>query len=650
MNNECTKEIQVKESSLLTGLAKIITILNKIGKVSRWANLVGLITFFLMILFNFVNVILRYFFNRPIIGDKEITSVLLVVVVGLGIAYTQSQKGHVTVDIITNFVSSRVKLIMNTITSLIGIGLFAIILWRSIVQFIWFWQQNTINTYTIQIPSAPFEAVILLGLVLMLLLLIRDFTANLIDCIKQCINIATWLMMLGIFVVVVALGILWMQPGLWEMNLATVGILGVVVSLIFLFSGMPISFALILSSFLFIGHIRGVATAFDTMGTTLYATFSNYLWAVLAFFVIMGFFCLWAKFGEDLYRSAHKWIGHISGGLGIATIAACTAMASIVGDTLSVVSTMATVALPEMKKFKYNDGLSTGAVAAGATIGPMIPPSMGFIMYGIITQQSIGKLFIAGIIPGILLALAFSLTIYIQCRKNPLLGPPSEKSSWKDRFVSLKAGGPVVVLFLLVIGGIYVGAFTPTEGGAVGAAGALIIGLFMRRLNKEKIMESLLGAGKIIAMVFLIIYGATLMTRFIAWCNLGEIVRQSITALSLPHFAIALLIFLVFFILGFIIDIMPIFLIGIPIFHPIMISMGYDPIWVALELTALIQLGLITPPVATNLFAIKGVAQTVPISVIYKGIWPFVMATLSVVIILFLLPGVVTWLPNLLYR
>jgi len=274
---------------------------------------------------------------------------------------------------------------------------------------------------------------------------------------------------------------------------------------------------------------------------------------------------------------------------------------------------------------------------------------MGFLFYAIITNQSIGKLFIAGVIPGILLTLAFMATIYIQCRAHPLFGPAGEKTPWKERFVSTKSGGPIVTLFLLVIGGIYIGIFTPTEGGGIGAAGALILGLIMGRFTWRRFYESLLESGKNMAFLLLILVGATIFTRFIAWCNLTPVIQHAILSWSIPPPLVMVIILAIFFALGPITDTLPLVLIGVPIFHPIGVAMGYDPVWLAVEIVAMIQLGQITPPVAEVLFVLKSVGKDIPLSTIFKGVWPFVWATIAVIILMLIFPTLATWLPNLMY-
>jgi tripartite ATP-independent transporter DctM subunit len=380
----------------------------------------------------------------------------------------------------------------------------------------------------------------------------------------------------------------------------------------------------------------------------VYRNSGSYSWSVLPFFVTMGFVCLFARFGEDLYQAAYKWVGHIRAGLSVATISACTGFAAIVGDSLSSTATMGSVALPQMKKYGYDDRLSAGAIVSGATLGPIIPPSVAFIMVGVLTGISIGDLFVAGILPGIVIASCYIVTIYIWSRINPKIGPAGEKTGWKARIISLRAGGPVLALFLLVIGGIYMGVFTPTEGGAIGAVGALFIGLIMMRFNWTRIYQTFLESGKVISMTFIILIGSIMFTRFAAWCNLSNTLQDAILSMGLSSTLFMIVILAVFLFLGFFIDLPPLLLIGIPLVFPIAEAMGINPIWFGVITVIVINLGALTPPVGINLFVLKGVDKTIPIGKIYAGALPFVAGTIVAVVIIFVAPALTTWLPGML--
>jgi tripartite ATP-independent transporter DctM subunit len=398
----------------------------------------------------------------------------------------------------------------------------------------------------------------------------------------------------------------------------------------------------------FIAHIRGFETALIMLGTDFYKTVGSYSWSVLPFFILMGYFCLHFKFGEDLFYAAYRWLGHLKGGMAIATVGACTAFSAIVGDTVSATATMGAVAIPEMNKYRYDNRLSAGCVAAGASLGPIIPPSVAFILYAVLSNMSVGDLFIAGIIPGIILALCFALIIFVWCLLKPNAGPSGARSNWGERATSLKSCGPVIILFIIVIGGIYMGIFTPTEGGAIGATVAFMLGLIMKRWNRQGFIRSLLETGKVTSMVFLIIIGGMMFSRFGAWCNLSNEIFNIFTNLGLSPTVCVIMILLVLCILGFFVDGMALMLIGVPIFHAIAVSMGINPLWFAILVCLAINLGTITPPVGINLFVLKGLNKEIPMKTIYFGAIPFAAGTLLAMVVLFIAPVLVTWLPGIL--
>jgi tripartite ATP-independent transporter DctM subunit len=636
----------VKKSS--TAIEVAIRILDKVGLFSRWTNVVGISVLFLMVFVTFIDVIMRYVFNSPIKGVLEFTEVMMIVAVFLGIAHTQNQKGHVTVDLVSAVLTPRRRLILEFITTFLGIGLFIVIIWRSIVKTISFINQNSMHSQYFLVPDAPFNAILVLGCICLCLLLVRDLLKMAVNARSLHFGTFHWLIMVGVPVLIIIGAVFWMQVKVPQISLPMIGLFGVIVSLVFFLMAMPISFALILTSFLFIGQIRGSTTALNMLGTEMFRTVGSYNWSVLAFFVMMGYFCFHARFGEDLFHAAYKWIGHIKGGMAVASIGACTGFAAIVGDSVSACATMGSVALPQMKRYKYDDHLSVGCITGGASLGPIIPPSVVFITYGLLTNLSIGDLFIAGLIPGILIASCFIITILVWCRIQPNVGPAGPPAGWGERVVSLKAGGPVLILFVVVIGGIYTGVFTPTEGGSIGASVAFILALIMRRWRWHNFAQSLLDTGKVVSMFFLIIVGGTMFTRFAAWCNVTGTLSDMIASSGLAPMMFLIIVLLFFFAAGCFIDLMPLMMIGVPIVHPIAAGLGIDPIWFALLLCLTINVGALTPPVGLNLFVVKGLNPDIPMRTIYIGSMPFVGGTILAIIILILVPPLVTWLPQVL--
>ena len=646
--NQVNEAIQPQVKTAPNILETLIRILDKVGVFSRWTNVLGIAILFLMVCLTFVDVILRYIFDSPIKGVLEMTEVMMIAAVFLGIAHTQNQKGHISVDLVSATLGTRHKLVLEFINTLLGIGLFILVIWRSIVKLMVFINQNSMHSQYFRLPDAPFDAVLILGCTCLCLLLIRDLLKLAVEARSLHVGPSHWLLMVGVPILITIGAIFWMQPKLVQLSLPMVGLIGVVVSLILFFMAMPISFALILTSFLFVGHIRGSLTALNMLGTEVFRTVGSYNWSVLAFFVMMGYLCFYARFGEDLFYAAYKWFGHLKGGMAIATVGASTGFAAIVGDSVSSCATMGAVALPQMKKYGYDDRLSVGCITGGASLGPIVPPSVVFIVYGLLTNLSIGDLFVAGFIPGILIASCFIITIIVWCRMRPDVGPAGPRAGWGERAISLKAGGPVLILFVVVIGGIYTGIFTPTEGGAIGSTVAFILGLIMRRWSWHSFGHSLLDTGKVVSMFFLIIVGGTMFTRFAAWCNVSEAISDLITSSGLSSTVYMIIVLSILFVAGCFIDLMPLMLIGVPIFHPIAVSMGINPLWFAMLVCLSINVGAVTPPVGLNLFVVKALNKDIPMSAIYNGSIPFVAGTILAIIILFVAPPLVTWLPQIL--
>jgi tripartite ATP-independent transporter DctM subunit len=627
------------------GLNRAIRALDKVSIFSRWTNVIGVSGFFIMICFSFIDVIMRYVFHSPMRYVTELVEVMMIVSIFLAIAHTQNVKSHVAVDLITSKLSARARLIMEFLTIVLGLGIFAIIIWQTVEEIPWALANNTIHTQSFRVSKAPFLAIIALGSTCLWLLLLRDLLQKVVDAQKLGMKQYQWFLMFTLPVIALALAGLWTQPTMWQTGLTTAGLIGILAALFLFLIGMPISFALLLVSFIFTFHIRGSNIAFDILATDIYRTTGTYSFSAVNFFVLVGYFCLFAGFGTDLYRAAYKWFGHLRGGLAIATVGACTGYAAIVGDSLSATATMGAVALPEMKKYKYDDRLSAGSICGGSFLGPIIPPSVTFVFYGLFTKLSIGDLFVAGIIPGVLIALIFSAIIVVWCRRNPSIGPPGEKSTWVPRIVSLKAGGPVLLLFVLVIGGIYMGVFTPTEGGSIGAMISFLLGLGMRRFTWKNFAEAMLESGKVISMIFLIIIGAVLFTRFAAWCNMSQTISDFFTGLGLSPMIYVILVLVVFIILGAVMDIMPLLLIGVPILHPIAVSLGINPLWFAVLVVLAINLGALTPPVGLILFVYKGMAKDVSMASVYRGALPFVLGIILAMVLIILIPSLATWLP-----
>jgi len=424
-----------------------------------------------------------------------------------------------------------------------------------------------------------------------------------------------------------------------------IGIIGIAIMFLFLALRLYIGVAMALVGFLGFSYLSGISPGLSLFGMVPYQTGSFYTFSIIPLFVLMGQFAFYSGMSEDIYRAVHKWIGHFPGGLGMATILGCAGFAAISGSSLATAATMGTVALPEMRKYKYNEGLATGSVAAGGTLGILIPPSIGFVIYGILTEESIGRLLLAGILPGILLAGLYMLTIYIICKRNPEMGPPGAKTSFKEKLLSLTGIWGMLLLFALVMGGIYAGIFTPIEAAGVGACGALLIAVLRKRMNLTLIIKCLQDTLQTTAMIFLILIGAEIFTLFLGVSKLPMLLADVIGGLPFPRYLILTIILLLYVVLGCVLDGIAMIVLTIPVIFPVITAVHFDPIWFGVLMVIVLEMGLITPPVGLNVFIIKGVAKDIPLRIIFRGVVPFLFASVVAIALIMLFPQIALYIP-----
>ena len=432
------------------------------------------------------------------------------------------------------------------------------------------------------------------------------------------------------------------------MDPTTVGLIGLAILVIALFSRMPVGFVMALVGFLGFSYLVSLEGGLRLFAKDIFVIFGSYSLTVIPLFILMGQIAFHAGISRRLYDSAYTFLGHFPGGLAMATIGACAGFAAICGSTNAAAATMATVALPEMKRYKYSMELATGSVAAGGSLGILIPPSVIFIVYGIMTEQSIGKLFAAGILPGILLSILFILTIYIRVRIKPMLGPPGPKTSLREKLQSLSGVIEMLLIFGLVMGGLFKGFFTPTEAGAAGAFITLILAVGRRQISWEKFLVAIWESVRISCMVLVIVAGATVFGHFLAVTRIPYILADWVAGLPLPPWAIMGLIISIYLIGGCFMDSLAMILLTIPIFYPVAVNLGYDPIWFGVIIVLITEMGVITPPVGVNVYVVSGVAKDVPLEVIFKGILPLLGALIVCNIILIIFPQIALFLPSLM--
>jgi len=426
------------------------------------------------------------------------------------------------------------------------------------------------------------------------------------------------------------------------------GLIGILVFFFLIVLKIPIAYAMAMVGFAGFGYLTSSSAAFAMVSTELFSTFSRYSLSVIPMFILMGFLAFHAGIGARLYDLAYKMVGHLPGGLAIATQATCALFGAVCGSNTATAATIGAIALPEMRKYNYDSSLSTASVAAGGALGVLIPPSVIFIVYGIAAEQSVGRLFLAGIIPGFLLMFLYMLTIYITARRNPLLGPAGLKSSWRERYLALGGGLlEVIVVFAISLGGLFAGWFMPTEAGAVGVAGVLLVTAAKGRMNLEVIRKSLADTTRTTAMIMLLVGGAVIFGRFMAISRVPFAMAEWAAGLVLPAFAVMAIILLIYLILGCFIDALALILLTIPIFLPVAVDvLGYDPIWFGVIIVMVVAMGVITPPVGMNVYIVKGVTRDVPLEVIFRGVWPFLFAIIICLALLIIIPGLATFLPS----
>lgn len=430
----------------------------------------------------------------------------------------------------------------------------------------------------------------------------------------------------------------------------TIGIIGIVAMLLLLALRMPIGIAMLLVGIGGFAWLNGLPAALSSLGNAPYSYSTVYDLAVIPLFVLMGNCAAVSGMSRDLYAAAYAWLGHLRGGLASATIAACAGFAAVSGSSVASAVTMGRVCLPEMKRYKYDDGLATGTVAAGGTLGILIPPSTAFVIYAILTEQSIGRLLLAGFLPGLLLSLLFILTIMIWTRIRPELGPPGERASREERMRTLVQSGPMIAIVVVSIGGIYVGAFTPGEAAAVGAFLAFALALWRRTIDWESLSTILIETVKTTAFVFLILIGAFVFGPFLALSGLPEALAKGLIALELPRYFILFALIVIYIVLGMFLEGFSILVLTLAIVIPIVEALRFDLIWFGVIMVIVLEMGLISPPVGINVFVVKGLVPDVPIGNIFKGILPFWAAMAVCILLLVLFPQIALIIPNTMIR
>ena len=426
----------------------------------------------------------------------------------------------------------------------------------------------------------------------------------------------------------------------------TAAVLGLILLFVLMALRMPVSFAMILAGFLGNAYMISTDAALYMLATNVWGQLSSYGLSVIPLFVFMGQLAYHSGITERLYDAAYKWVGRLPGGLAGTTILSSAGFAAICGSNSATSATMGTIALPEMKRYNYDRALSTGSVAIGGTLGVVIPPSVVLIIIAVQTEQSITQLFMASIAPGIILTGLFLLTVFILCLRTSSLGPPGPKTTMQEKLVSLTGAIEAMILFLLVLGGLYAGWFTPTEAGAAGTFGALVIGLTRRKLSTKEFIKSISETIRISSMVVLLITGAVIFGRFLTVTRLPFELADWASSLNVPREAILLVVLLIYLVGGCLMDALGFLVVTIPIFYPLAKALGFDPVWYTVVITLVTTMGAVTPPVGVNVYIVSGLSPDIPIGTIFRGVSIFLIAYVICLGLLILFPQVALYLPR----
>jgi tripartite ATP-independent transporter DctM subunit len=433
------------------------------------------------------------------------------------------------------------------------------------------------------------------------------------------------------------------------MSDVTIGIVALMVLLALFATGFELGFCMALVGFAGFAYVNGLQAAMNLLGRDVYDVITNYGYTVFPLFILMGQIGLHAGIAVRLYNAAHKFVGHIPGGLAMATVMGATGFKAICGSSAATSATFASVAIPEMDRFGYDRRLSTGIVATVGTLGVLIPPSVTLIIFGIITEQSIGQLFLAGIVPGLIIALFFLFIIYAWARISPSIAPRSERSTWRARLASLPELTWIILVFLVVIGGIMKGYFTPTEAGAVGTFAVFVLAVAKREISFKTYVRALTESLRTAGMILVLIAGSAILGHFIAVTNIPQYIADWLVGLPVNRYVVLILICLMYEIGGSFIDDLAFMILATPIFYPAVLKLGFNPIWFGMVLGVVLMIGVVIPPVAICVFVVKNITKE-PMGRIYQGVTPFLISLLVVWGLLFFFPQLALWLPSVFYK
>ena len=594
----------------------------------------------LMVLPIVIDVSMRFLLHRSVLGVIEIQEFGLVLVTFLVLSQIENEGHNIRIDLLISRYPKWVQNIVNNINYLLVSILLVMTSWQTVLTTI---KKSHVRSDAFEVPISIFIAIAAVGLFLLSGTVVKKFLSTTVEIIKDR---KTPFLLIS-FVVGLAFALLPfyvknLSIGIGGLGLGVLAILILFVML--LFFGMPLAFSMLLVGYigLFITRKNSLAV-FGMLGAVPYYQTANFFLVVLPMFMMMGSLTYYSGISKDLFDAAQKWLGRVPGGLAVSSVAGCAGFAAVSGDSFATAVTMGTVAFPAMKKNGYDASVATGCLAAGGTLGILIPPSIGFIVYAIITEESVGKLFLAGMIPGVVLSLLFIGCIIILAKLKPQLFPPGERYSLKERFHSLKGIWAVIVLFVLILGGMLSGIFSPNEGGAIGAFGAFVIAVLRRRLTFKDFIKSLQETASITGRIFLVLIGVGLVGYFLAATRFPTLLAESLLGIGAGKYPVLISVCILYIILGSLVNVIPMIMLTLPAIFPSIVALGFDPIWFGVVIVILMEMGQITPPVGINVLTISTVSG-VPMGTVFKGIFPFLICMAVCMLLLIMFPQIALFL------
>ena len=595
-----------------------------------------------------VDVVLRNTLSVVVPGSLELTGLLTIVITLAALGTVESEGNHIKVDVLLQMVPEWMRAPTVAGGQVLAFGIVLLTAWQVFAQAAYLWRNNIV-TGVLGLPEWAFVAAAAVAMMLFALALFTSALQAIAATLRLAQGRAQVLLILWIGLACALLAcIFWPDAFPFDLSRTGRGVFGILLCFGLIFLGVHVAVGMATASLVGLALLISPNASLTSLQTTTIGVISDETWSVVPLFVWMGLIVVAAGFAKDLYHAAYRWIGHLPGGLASASTVACAGLSSIVGDTLSGVYSMGSIALPEMRKYGYDMKLATASIACAATIGVMIPPSIAFIVYGMLTEVSIGKLFVAGILPGLLFAVILIGLITVRAKLNPALAPRAPRSTWKERGAATRAVWPVILLMALVLGGIYGGFVTPNEAAGLGVTGALLIGVFTGRLTFAAVVDTISQTLRLTAAIIVIFLFAMVFSRFIAISGLTQKLADFVLSFELGRYQIiaAILVFYVF--IGMFMNALPALILTIPIFYPVAMGAGFDPVWFGVLVVIMVELGVVTPPIGVNVFAISAVAKDVPMYDIFRGVLPFWLAYLVLVVLIVLFPAIAVFLPSLM--